>query len=193
MSNVAKANRRLLWKLLLAVTCSFSFCFALIPLYRIACEKIFGIKLAAAPADAQAALPLAVDKARTVTVQFDAMVGEGLAWRFAPKVRQVKVHPGAMTEVFFTATNLTDVDLVGQAVPSIAPNTASLYFNKTECFCFTKQLLKGNEAKEMPVRFFVDPQLPKHINTLTLGYVFYFNGVAARSLPSSPSQFLSLK
>jgi cytochrome c oxidase assembly protein subunit 11 len=69
---------------------------------------------------------------------------------------------------------------VGQAVPSIAPKLATLYFNKTECFCFTEQLLHAGESRAMPVRFVVDPKLPAEVSTLTLSYTFYLNDIATR-------------
>jgi len=67
-------------------------------------------------------------------------------------------------------------------VPSVAPNTASQYFNKTECFCFTEQVLKPGESRRMPVKFIVDPKLPADIGTLTLSYTFYNNELATKKL-----------
>ena len=72
-------------------------------------------------------------------------------------------------------------------MPSIAPNTASLYFNKTECFCFTEQLLKPGESRRMPVRFVVDPKLPKEVTELTLSYTFYENTVATQRVAATGS------
>ncbi len=63
--------------------------------------------------------------------------------------------------------------MTGQAVPSVAPQRASLYFNKTECFCFTRQTLAPGERREMPVRFVVDTELPQDVRTLTLSYTFF--------------------
>ena len=63
--------------------------------------------------------------------------------------------------------------MVGQAVPSVAPGKASRYFNKTECFCFTQQPLAAGETKDMPLRFIVDPNLPKDVSTLTLAYTVF--------------------
>ncbi len=63
--------------------------------------------------------------------------------------------------------------MVGQAMPSVAPGQAGRFFNKTECFCFTRQPLAAGETKEMPVRFIVDPALPKRVKTLTLAYTFF--------------------
>jgi cytochrome c oxidase assembly protein subunit 11 len=167
--------RRILW------TCagSFVFCFALIPIYSIYCE-ITGIN--GKTGSAKVAGVVSVDTSRTVTVQFDAAVKSGLPWSFKPKVSSIEVHPGQVTEVMFEATNLGATDIVGQAVPSVAPNRASIYFNKTECFCFTEQTLEAGQTRDMPVRFVVDPALPKSVSTMTLSYVFYLNDIATGRL-----------
>ena len=99
----------------------------------------------------------------------------------------IDVHPGKLTEVWFDATNTGGEAIVGNAVPSIAPSTASSYFNKTECFCFTEQVLKAGESRRMPVRFFIDPQLPRDVRELTLSYTFYANEVATRRLSETGS------
>ncbi len=78
------------------------------------------------------------------------------------------VHPGKLTEVWFDAKNHGSEAIVGNAVPSVAPSTSSAFFNKTECFCFTEQVLKAGESRRMPVRFFVDTRLPKNVRELTL-------------------------
>lgn len=182
-----RANSKLLRRLLLAAGGSFAFAFALVPAYRIACEKVFGIKLEESAAQAGKVGAWAVDTSRTVTVQFDTGVSSGLPWEFAPKVAAMKVHPGEPSEAMFTATNTGYGALVGQAVPSIAPNTASIYFNKTECFCFTEQKLAAGETREMPVRFVVDPALPDTISTLTLSYTFYLNDIATQRLAEAPA------
>jgi cytochrome c oxidase assembly protein subunit 11 len=181
-----QANAKLLRRLLVVAGCSFAFAFALVPAYRIACEKVFGIKL---DQDAATVAPgtYAVDESRVVTVQFDSSVAAGLPWRFAPQVASLKVHPGQQVEALFTATNTGVADVVGQAVPSVAPNVASIYFSKTECFCFTEQKLAAGETREMPVRFVVDPALPDTISTLTLSYTFYLNDVATQRLAEAPA------
>lgn len=169
---------------------SFAFCFALIPIYSIYCE-ITGINGKTGTANSVTG-DMAIDTSRTVTVQFDAAVKSGLPWAFRPKVASIEVHPGQVTEVLFEATNLGSTDIVGQAVPSVAPNRASIYFNKTECFCFTEQTLEAGQTRDMPVRFVVDPALPRSVTVMTLSYVFYLNDIATgrlaqhASLPDNP-------
>ncbi|HEY7873418.1 MAG TPA: cytochrome c oxidase assembly protein, partial [Rudaea sp.] len=83
-------------------------------------------------------------------------------------------------------TNKAQSAIVGNAVPSIAPSQGSPYFNKIECFCFTEQTLNPGESRRMPVKFVVDPKLPKNIDTLTLSYTFYNNRAATRKLAEQP-------
>ena len=176
----ARANARLVRRLLYAALGSFAFAFALVPLYRVACEQLLGIKLSGDAANAAELASWTPDTTRTVTVTFEGKVAEGLAWRFAPDARSMQVHPGQLYETSFSASNQGPIDLVGQAVPSVAPSTSSIYFSKTECFCFTEQLLRGGETRAMPVRFMIDPALPDSVRTLTLSYTFYLNEVATR-------------
>lgn len=163
----------------------FLFGFALVPIYNIACEHVLGIKLDNEAVASGSVDAMQVDESRLITVQFIANTNSKLPWVFASELTQLKVHPGKLTETFFNATNTSDRDIVGNAVPSVAPNSASLFFNKTECFCFTEQLLKAGETRRMPVRFVLDPKLPKEFSTLTLAYTFYENDVATKKLAES--------
>ena len=113
--------------------------------------------------------------ARTVTVEFIADLPSVGNWEFAPVVNSMQVHPGRLYEVDFVARNLTGRDTVAQAVPNVAPGKATAYFRKTECFCFTPQAFAKDESRSMPVRFVVDPALPKYLDRITLSYVFYDN------------------
>jgi cytochrome c oxidase assembly protein subunit 11 len=92
---------------------------------------------------------------------------------FRPMTRKVKVHPGEITQVKYLARNRTGHTTAGQAVPSLAPGLAARYFNKTECFCFTRQTLGPDESREMPLRFVVDPGLPEEVRTVSLSYTFF--------------------
>ena len=94
----------------------------------------------------------------------------------------MQVHPGRMYEANYLARNTADHAIVGNAAPSVAPSVASTYFNKTECFCFTEQLLQAGEERAMPVRFVVDPALPDYVTTITLSYTFFSNDAATAKL-----------
>jgi cytochrome c oxidase assembly protein subunit 11 len=187
MNVSAERNRSLLKTAGVVVACAFLFGFAMVPLYRIVCTHVLGIKLAQGAAAQGKVDGLVEDTGRTITIQFVASVNSKLPWAFTPEKTSIEVHPGKLTDVWFDATNNGPEAIVGNAVPSIAPSTASLYFNKTECFCFTEQVLKSGESRRMPVRFFVDPQLPRDVRELTLSYTFYPNEVATQRLSDTGS------
>lgn len=170
--NTQNENKQLAFRLLLIVIAGVAFSFALPPLYYVVCEAI-GLN---GKADTTATIvqkDLKVDKTRTVTVLFTGNTMPGLDWEFSAKEPVVKVHPGEITLTAFYAKNNGAESVVGAAVPSVAPEVAALYFKKIECFCFNQQTLKAGESKEMPIRFFVSPDLPKDITTVTLSYAFY--------------------
>lgn len=173
---------KLLRRMLLVIGGAFVFAFALVPVYRIACEKVFGIKLAQGPAGEQKVVGMRADTQRTVTVQFDGTVNSSLLWGFHPNQASMQVHPGELNSATYWAKNESDHAIVGNAAPAISPNTASGYFNKTECFCFTQQLLQAGESRQMPVRFIIDPALPADVKTVTLSYTFYQNDAATAAL-----------
>lgn len=161
-------------KMVVVAIGAFALTFALVPLYRIACEKVFGIRLERTASegvqDAKAA-----PARRVITVQFDGGVNSKLPWEFTPNQVTMQVVPGELYETTYHARNTADRTVVGSAVPSVAPARASGYFSKTECFCFTAQTLKAGETRDMPVRFIVDPNLPADVKTITLSYTFFKN------------------
>ncbi|UNK48083.1 cytochrome c oxidase assembly protein [Lysobacter sp. S4-A87] len=169
-----KKNSAGLAKMVVVAIFAFGLTFALVPLYRIACEKVFGIRLerTAAEGVADARTPAAK---RVITVQFDGGVNSKLPWDFTPNQVTMQVVPGEQYETTYHARNTAQRTIVGSAVPSVAPARASGYFSKTECFCFTAQTLQAGEVREMPVRFIVDPNLPADVKTITLSYTFFKN------------------
>ena len=162
-----------LTKMVVVAIGAFALTFALVPLYRIACEKVFGIRLERTASegvqDAKAAAR------RVITVQFDGGVNSKLPWEFSPNKVTMQVVPGELYETTYHARNTSERTVVGSAVPSVAPARASGFFSKTECFCFTAQTLKAGEVRDMPVRFIVDPNLPADVKTITLSYTFFKN------------------
>ncbi len=168
---------------------AFAFTFSLVPLYRIACEKVFGVRLERGPVDAQVAAmaskPGTAVSDRVVTVQFDAGVNSKLPWGFRPNVQSMQVRVGEQYETTYFAKNESARPIVGSATPSVAPARASGYFNKTECFCFTAQTLAAGESRDMPVRFIVDPALPADVKTVTLSYTFFKNDVLTERLAAA--------
>ena len=173
-------------KIALVSAGSFVFAFSLVPMYNIACKKVFGIKLETGPAGKAQLAGVKLDAKRTVHVLFDGTVNSRLHWGFKPMQLSMDVHPGQLYEARYVARNEAGYAIVGNAAPSIAPDEASGYFNKTECFCFTQQMLKAGEERQMPVRFIVNPSLPADVSTITLSYTFYINDTATAQL-TAPS------
>lgn len=151
--------------------------FASEPLYRVFCSVTgYGgtTQVAAAPKPADG---MALTN-ETVIVRFDATVNSQLGWRFRPVQTQIKVRLGEEKLAFFEATNTSDEPIVGTATFNVAPHKSGAYFNKIQCFCFTEQVLKPGETAQMPVTFFVDPEMFKDentadIKTITLSYTFF--------------------
>ena len=168
-----RSNRRTAIRLGAVVLAMFAFGFALVPLYDVICEVTGLNGRSAALTGTAAPTTLTVDTGRTVTVEFVAILNQGLDWTFSPAVRQMEVHPGQQYLTHFVARNRRDAASVGQAVPSVSPASAARHFNKTECFCFTRQAFEPQESREMPVAFVVDPRLPPGIERLTLAYTFF--------------------
>jgi cytochrome c oxidase assembly protein subunit 11 len=94
----------------------------------------------------------------------------------------MQVHPGRLYQTEFFAHNLTGREQIAQATPNVAPGRAAGYFRKTECFCFTPQKFAVNEARPMPVRFVVDPAMPRSVDRITLSYTFYDGSARVGSL-----------
>ena len=185
----ATRNTAGITKLVGVVLAAFVLTFSLVPLYRIACEKVFGIRLdntpsTTGPSAAIADVAAADRQARTVTVLFDGGVNSKLPWAFRPEQASMQVRVGEQYAAAYFARNEAGRAIVGSATPSVAPARASKYFNKTECFCFTAQTLAPGESRDMPVRFIVDPALPDDINTITLSYTFYKNDALTAQLPA---------
>ena len=115
---------------------------------------------------------------RKIAVRFDANVGPGLSWKFEPEQNEIEVRIGEVVTVFYTVTNQAARATTGVAAYNVAPLTVGAYFQKINCFCFTEQTMGPGEKREMPVVFYVDPQLAKDsendtLKTITLSYTFY--------------------
>ncbi|WP_085299992.1 cytochrome c oxidase assembly protein [Cognaticolwellia mytili] len=158
-------------KLMLIVFGMFGFGFAMVPLYDVFCD-ITGLN--GKPSNVAATYNAAtIDTERTITVQFLTRTAKGIPWKFEPMMNEIKVHPGERKTVKFYAKNESVNDIVGQAVPSVSPGRAAVYFQKIECFCFNSQPLKATEDVEMGLQFYVDLDLPDDVSTITLSYTLY--------------------
>lgn len=164
-------NSIVIKKLLVLVVAMFGFGFAMVPMYDVFCE-ITGIN-GKTSGEASVYQEQNVNNERQITIQFVSVIKRGMPWEFQPVVSEMTVNPGQIYQTSFIARNISDNDLTGQAIPSIAPGNAALYLNKTECFCFNEQKLKAKESIDMPLVFFIDEDIPEEVTTLTLSYSLY--------------------
>ena len=166
-----KANASLAVRLLVFSGAMFAFgFFVLPPLYDVFCEVTgFGGRT---NSEAQQVAE-APDLSREVRIEFVATVNNYAPWELEPAVDSMTVNPGKMYYATFTAKNLTDEDRTGQAVPSVAPVSATEHFQKIECFCFDSQEFTANEERSLPLQFIVDPNLPEYVDTITLSYTYF--------------------
>ncbi|MEK9968070.1 MAG: cytochrome c oxidase assembly protein [Ferrovibrio sp.] len=149
--------------------------FASAPLYDMFCRVtgFAGTPLRAAKA------PGATENSETlITIRFNADVAPGMPWKFQPVKREIKVRPGEETLAFYQAVNPTARTVTGTASFNVTPEKAGQYFNKIACFCFTEQQLGPGQTVDMPVSFFVDPEILKDPKTrdvvdITLSYTFF--------------------
>ncbi|MBO3759156.1 cytochrome c oxidase assembly protein [Ciceribacter sp. L1K22] len=147
--------------------------YAAVPLYRLFCQ-VTGYN--GTTQRVEQASGVILDK--TIKVTFDANVSNGLNWEFKPVQRSIEPRIGETVEVMYTATNKSSEPVTGQAIFNVTPMEAAAYFNKIQCFCFTETTLQPGETMEMPVLFFVDPDIAstpetRSIGTITLSYTFY--------------------
>jgi cytochrome c oxidase assembly protein subunit 11 len=115
---------------------------------------------------------------QTITVRFDGTLNQGMAWSFKPVVREMEIKIGETGLAFYEAHNPTSRPIAGQASYNVTPYTAGAFFDKIDCFCFQEQVLQPGETVQMPVSFYVDPEIVKdrdgkYVHTITLSYTFY--------------------
>ena len=186
-----KDNKKVVQNLLFAVLGMFCFGFALVPLYDVFCEYTglngkTGVQYVSEE-------QMQIDTTRELKVEFLANVNDGMPWEFKPLTTAVRVHPGEAKRVEYLAKNNTNRDIVGRATPSVSPGQAAAYFQKTECFCFTEQVLKAGEEKIMPVVFIVDPAIDKDVHEITLSYTFFIQPGSEDANVTSEAKNLSFQ
>lgn len=179
------SHKVLVRRLLLVSVGMFGFGFAMWPIYNVFCDLTGlggrGVKIVEEMGE--------VEKSeRQVRIRFDATVNSTLPWAFEAVEKSMTVTLGEMSEAKYMAENQTGQPLVGHAIFNVTPPEASLYFVKTECFCFTQQLLQAHESREMPVYYFIQPDLPRSIKEITLSYTFFPDEDANLALANSPKQ-----
>jgi cytochrome c oxidase assembly protein subunit 11 len=115
---------------------------------------------------------------QTIKVRFDASLERNMPWQFTPMAREMELRIGETGLAFYEAYNPTDKPVAGSASYNVAPYAAGGFFTKIDCFCFQEQVLAPGERVQMPVTFYVDPEIvadrdAKYVHTITLSYTFY--------------------
>ncbi|MEM6371937.1 MAG: cytochrome c oxidase assembly protein [Pseudomonadota bacterium] len=115
---------------------------------------------------------------QTIKVRFDASLERNMPWQFTPVVREMELRIGETGLAFYEAYNPTDKPVAGSASYNVAPYEAGGFFSKIDCFCFEEQVLAPGERVQMPVTFYVDPEIvtdrdAKYVHSITLSYTFY--------------------
>jgi len=167
---------------------------ASVPLYRLFCQATgYGGTTQRAEA-----APTEEVTDRLVTVRFNADTAPDLGWEFRPLQASVQVHPGATAVIVYRAVNRTKQAETATATFNVTPDKAGIYFDKLQCFCFTRQHLAAGESADLPVKFFVDPDIVKDaadndVDTITLSYTMFraadqsVPGPSASAEPVSPN------
>ena len=171
-AKTAGRNKRVAVSGLLVAMSMVGLAYASVPLYQLFCQITgYGGTTQVAGNAPKGAI------AREMTVRFDSNVANDLSWSVKPAAA-ITDRIGLVDTVNYVATNNSDKPITGMAVFNVSPEKAGVYFNKIECFCFTEQTLQPGETVDMPIVFFVDPELADNreldtIKEITLSYTFY--------------------
>jgi len=163
-------NSSLVGKLVVITVIMFGFGYALVPLYEAFCRITgFGGKTDIIEEAAASSVDV-ID--RDVAITFTSHTNSNLPWKFKPITKGLDVKVGEVKEAVFYVKNYSDRPITGMATFNVTPG---FHFKKTECFCFSKQVLQPGEEQEMAVRFMLDSELPEDVHELTLSYTFFDN------------------
>lgn len=182
-----KANTRLAAMCVAMVVAMGGLAYASVPLYELFCQ-VTGYGGTTQRAETSDGIKISD---REITVLFDANIEKGFGWEFKPVQRSVKVRLGEQVQVAYRATNISDRPLSGTATFNVTPLAAGIFFNKIECFCFTQTTLQPGESMDMPVVFFVDPDIADEVetrntHTITLSYTFFEDETAEKPVAGLP-------
>ncbi len=166
------SHTRLVIILVVGILFMFGFCYMLVPLYNFICKRE-GINGKAANSATAINPNMQIDYSRTIKVDFTTTLNKDLGFKFIPLSKHIDIHPGERKLIYFYAENLTGHDITVQAIPSITPTDAARFLKKTECFCFTQQYFFKGEKADMPVYFFIEPEIGKDIKEVTLSYTLF--------------------
>jgi cytochrome c oxidase assembly protein subunit 11 len=172
-NDLNKANRHVLYLVIGLLLAMIALSFASVPLYRMFCQKTgYG-------GTTQVARTFAKEiKQRSFKIRFTGTVNGDLPWRFEPLQKEITVRAGENAFALYHVVNESDEPIVGMATYNVTPDKAGGYFNKVECFCFLEQRLEPHQSVDMPLLFYVDPEVTEdpgmqEVDTITLSYTFF--------------------
>lgn len=169
----AEKNKRLVIRLVSLVSFMLMMSFASVPLYDLFCRVTgFGGTPLVSSQGSDTILE------RTIKIKFDASLERHMPWKFKPVAKEMTLRIGETGLAFYEAYNPTDQPVAGSASYNVFPYDAGGYFTKIDCFCFEMQVLQPGERVQMPVTFYVDPEMvddpdAKHLKSITLSYTFH--------------------
>ena len=171
-NNLKAQNKKVIFIITFVGMLMLSLSFAAVPLYDIFCRVtgFGGTTQIASSAPGSSGHP-------NINIRFESNITDSLNWDFYSKTKTVKIPMGEEKTIYYFAKNLSDEPIVGTATFNVTPAKAGQYFMKIDCFCFVEQLLNPGESMNMPVTFFIDPDLYKdenvqEVNEITLSYTF---------------------
>ena len=171
-NNLKAQNKKVIFIITFVGILMLSLSYAAVPLYDIFCRVtgFGGTTQIASSAPGSTGHP-------NINIRFESNITDSLNWDFYSKTKTVKIPMGEEKTIYYFAKNLSDEPIVGTATFNVTPAKAGQYFMKIDCFCFVEQLLNPGESMNMPVTFFIDPDLYKdenvqEVNEITLSYTF---------------------
>ena len=171
-NNLKAQNKKVIFIITFVGMLMLSLSYAAVPLYDIFCRVtgFGGTTQIASSAPGSSGHP-------NINIRFESNITDSLNWDFYSKTKTVKIPMGEEKTIYYFAKNLSDEPIVGTATFNVTPDKAGQYFMKIDCFCFVEQLLNPGESMNMPVTFFIDPDLYKdenvqEVNEITLSYTF---------------------
>ncbi|KAK4228962.1 amine oxidase [Podospora fimiseda] len=183
-----RRNRSTAYYTISIILGTVAFSYGSVPMYKMICQTTGwggqpvrahgGTSVSSSDPEDLSQKLIPITDAKRIRVTFSASVSDVLPWKFIPQQREVRVLPGETALAFYTATNKSDKDIIGVATYSVTPAQVAPYFSKIQCFCFEEQRLQAGETVDMPVFFYLDPDLLKDLNmrgieTVTLNYTFF--------------------
>ena len=171
-NNLKAQNKKVIFLITFVGMLMLSLSYAAVPLYDIFCRVtgFGGTTQIASSAPGSTGHP-------NINIRFESNITDSLNWDFYSKTKTVKIPMGEEKTIYYFAKNLSDEPIVGTATFNVTPAKEGQYFMKIDCFCFVEQLLNPGESMNMPVTFFIDPDLYKdenvqEVNEITLSYTF---------------------